>query len=97
MPPPSVATETKTGAPHCKRAKVRTEDCLHSKREAAAGYQWKNHHREGRRAGRYQEERFPEGERGVPEGGHGAGGVKCPTSHGSMPEKYSKQYYLKSL
>lgn len=63
MPSPSVATETKTGAPHCKRAKARTEDCLHSKREAAAaGYQWKNHHREGRRAVRYQEERFPEGE-----------------------------------
>lgn len=63
MPSPHVATETKTGAAHCKRAKARTEDCLHSKREAAAGCQWKNHHKgEGRRAGRYQEERFPEGE-----------------------------------
>lgn len=48
--------------PRCKRAKARTEDCLCSKREAAAGCQWKkNHHRgEGRRAGRYQEGRFPE-------------------------------------
>lgn len=57
-----MATETKTGTPHCKRAKARTEDCLRSKREAAAGCQWKkNHHREGRRAEWYQEERFPEG------------------------------------
>lgn len=64
-----VATETKTGAPHCKRAKARMEDCLRSKREAAAGCQWKkNHHREGRRAGRYQGERFPEGEGFLREG-----------------------------
>lgn len=49
-------------SPHCKRTKARTEDCLRSKREAAAGCQWKkNHHREGRRAEWYQEERFPEG------------------------------------
>lgn len=61
MPSPCMATETKTGAPHCKRAKARTEDCLRSKREAAAGCQWKNHHREGRRAEWYQKERFPEG------------------------------------
>lgn len=81
-----------------KRAKARTEECLHAQRAATSCQFKKSHHRGGaRRTGKYQEERFAEGE-GTPERGHGIGSAKQPTSlHSSRPWKCSKLNDLKSL
>lgn len=78
--------------------KARTEEHLHAKRAAASCQSKKSHHRGGaRRTGKYQEEKFAEGE-GTPERGHGTGSAKQPTSlHSSRPWKCSKQNDLKSL